>query len=133
MFFSAGPANLEPSTLDAVQGMLSMSKAAIRFPSQGDPSDASLLASQDGLKIEGPSDNLSPHMDNSLANLSILARKSNPPIRNPKITLGLSRYNNQNNEEEDDFEEQLKQCHQDGDYSEFFIDILHLVDVISLI
>lgn len=95
-----------------------MSKAAIRFPSQGDPSAIPIQPIQDALKTENCSDGSLPHMDNSLANLSILARKSNPPVRNSKVTLGLSRYNNNHsNEEDDDFEEQLKQCHQDGDYS----------------
>lgn len=119
IFHSSGQAHLEPSTLDAVQGMLSMSKAAIRFPMQGDPTGAILQPAQDALKAENASDNILPHMDNSLANLSILARKSNPPIRNSKIALGLSRYGNFGKEEYDDFEEQLKQCHQDGDYSEY--------------
>lgn len=103
-----------------------MSKAAIRFPSQGDPSDTSAKPVQ--VKTENSSsDGSLPHMDNSLANLSILARKSNPPLRNSKITLGLSRYSNRNNEEDDDFEEQLKQCHQDGDYSKFLVVVFLLI------
>lgn len=92
-----------------------MSKGAIRFPSQTDPLN---------LKTEnGRSDMGLPHMDSSLANLSILARKSMPPVR-PNVRLALARYGG-SGQEYDDFEEQLKQCHQDGDYSECcFFDLM---------
>ncbi|XP_055937481.1 histone lysine demethylase PHF8-like isoform X2 [Argiope bruennichi] len=113
---NGGEAQLEPSTRDAIQGMLSMSKGAIRFTSQGDASAISAQSLQPSLKAENMSELSLPHMDSSLANLSILARKSTPPIRNAKIALGFSRYNSNSNQEYDDFEEQLKQCHQDGDY-----------------
>ncbi|XP_054711252.1 histone lysine demethylase PHF8-like [Uloborus diversus] len=114
---NAGPTQLEPSTRDAIQGMLSMSKGAIRFSSQGDPSEVPATQVLPSIKTENcTSDSTLPHMDSSLANLSILARKSSPPVRNSKVTLGISRYSNNNNEDVDDFEEQLKQCHQDGDY-----------------
>lgn len=72
-----------PSTREAIQGMLSISKSAFLFPEPAPPAPPPL------------------HMDNSLANFSILARKST-----------AKRYVR----EEDDFEEHLKQCHQDGDY-----------------
>ncbi|XP_042896884.1 histone lysine demethylase PHF8 isoform X2 [Parasteatoda tepidariorum] len=114
---NGGQTQLEPSTRDAIQGMLSMSKGAIRFPSQGDPSEMALQGLHPPLKTENyGSESVMPHMDSSLANLSILARKSSPPIRNAKVTLGLSRYSNNCDEEVDEFEEQLKQCHQEGDY-----------------
>ncbi|KAG8186564.1 hypothetical protein JTE90_020863 [Oedothorax gibbosus] len=103
---NGGEAQLEPSTRDAIQGMLSMSKGAIRFPSQTDPLN---LKTENGLSEMGL-----PHMDSSLANLSILARKSMPPVR-PNVRLALARYGG-SGQEYDDFEEQLKQCHQDGDY-----------------
>ncbi|GIY95187.1 histone lysine demethylase PHF8 [Caerostris extrusa] len=112
-----GEAQLEPSTRDAIQGMLSMSKGAIRFSSHGDSSAVPIQSLQPSLKAENMSELSLPHMDSSLTNLSILARKSNPPLRNAKIAFGFSRYNNNNQSQEyDDFEEQLKQCHQDGDY-----------------
>ncbi|XP_067129038.1 histone lysine demethylase PHF8-like isoform X2 [Centruroides vittatus] len=98
-----------PSTREAIQGMLFMSKSAFHFSNPAIPPNSTTNPSLDK---EG---SLASLVDSHPNNFSILSKKS--PVASNKNLPGTqySRFRRRF-DEDDDFEESLKQCHQDGEF-----------------